>query len=139
MTFEFLGDAVEFTGCTCVNARVRQDFDRLESGGFMTVHSKSQLFSHNFVEPEMERILTPRLISSYQSSTLATLITSKKPVHLNMESRKRPHSLEEEPTIQKKRILTGVNGSPHVNGVVSDADEPRDADNLEVNAAQSTF
>ena len=52
---------------------------------------------------------------------------------LAMESRKRPHSTESEPTIQKKRILTGVNGNPHVNGVVSEAEEPNDADNLEVN------
>jgi E3 ubiquitin-protein ligase BRE1 len=49
-----------------------------------------------------------------------------------MESRKRPHSIEGEPTIQKKRILTGVNGTPHVNGVVGSPEEPNDADNLEV-------
>lgn len=49
-----------------------------------------------------------------------------------MESRKRPHSTEGEPTIQKKRILTGANGTPHVNGVVSGPEEPNDADNLEV-------
>ena len=49
-----------------------------------------------------------------------------------MESRKRPHSTEDEPTIQKKRILTGVNGGPHVNVVVSEADEPKDGDDLEV-------
>jgi E3 ubiquitin-protein ligase BRE1 len=54
------------------------------------------------------------------------------PLHLAMESRKRPHSTEDEPTIQKKRILTGVNGTPHVNGVVSTVEEPNDADNLEV-------
>jgi hypothetical protein len=49
-----------------------------------------------------------------------------------MESRKRPHSIEGEPAVQKKRILTGVNGNPHVNGVVSGQEEPNDADNLEV-------
>lgn len=51
-----------------------------------------------------------------------------------MESRKRPHSTEDEPTIQKKRILTGVNGAPHVNGVVSESEDPKDTDNLEVGA-----
>lgn len=50
------------------------------------------------------------------------------------ESRKRSHSVEDEPTIQKKRVLTGANGTPHVNGIVSDTDEPKDGDNLEVNA-----
>lgn len=49
-----------------------------------------------------------------------------------MESRKRPHSTEDEPTIQKKRILTGVNGGPHVNVVVSEAEEPKEGDDLEV-------
>lgn len=49
-----------------------------------------------------------------------------------MESRKRPHSTEDEPAIQKKRILTGVNGSPHVNAVVSETDEPKEGDDLEV-------
>jgi E3 ubiquitin-protein ligase BRE1 len=49
-----------------------------------------------------------------------------------MESRKRPHSAEDEPTTQKKRILTGINGTPHVNGILSQAEEPNDADNLEV-------
>ena len=56
-----------------------------------------------------------------------------------MESRKRPHSIEGEPTIQKKRILTGVNGTPHVNGVVSGAEEPNDADNLEVKTMKGNF
>jgi len=56
-----------------------------------------------------------------------------------MESRKRPHSTEDEPTIQKKRILTGVNGTPHVNGVVSAVEEPNDTDNLEVKAIDAFF
>ncbi|KAF7977744.1 hypothetical protein HWV62_2826 [Athelia sp. TMB] len=56
-----------------------------------------------------------------------------------MESRKRPHSAEDEPTIQKKRILTGVNGGPHVNVVVSEADEPKDGDDLELFRKEAIF
>ncbi|KIM91914.1 hypothetical protein PILCRDRAFT_809908 [Piloderma croceum F 1598] len=56
-----------------------------------------------------------------------------------MESRKRPHSAEDEPTIQKKRILTGVNGTPHVNGVVSTVEELNDADNLELFRKEAIF
>ncbi|KAF8200665.1 BRE1 E3 ubiquitin ligase-domain-containing protein [Pholiota molesta] len=40
-----------------------------------------------------------------------------------MESRKRPLADSEEPVISKKRILTGTNGSPHVNGDVEQDDE----------------
>lgn len=89
--------------------------------------------------PRNGRFPTPRFIvtSALPSSTLASLVTSISPFTLNMESRKRPHSIEDEPTIQKKRILTSVNGTPHVNSVVSDADEPRDDENLEVNTAWS--
>ena len=49
-----------------------------------------------------------------------------------MESRKRPHSLEDETTIHKKSKISSTNGAPHLNGVVNDADEPKDTDNLEV-------
>ena len=40
-----------------------------------------------------------------------------------MESRKRPLPDMEEPVISKKRILTGANGSPHVNGDIEQDDE----------------
>ncbi len=38
-----------------------------------------------------------------------------------MESRKRPLTEVDDSVVNKKRILTGVNGAPHVNG--SDEDE----------------
>lgn len=80
-------------------------------------------------------VRTPTLITVsclHKSSTLALLVTSISPFHLSMESRKRPHSLEDEPTIQKKLKISSMNGTPHLNGVVNDADEPKDSDNLEV-------
>lgn len=50
-----------------------------------------------------------------------------------MASKKRPYSEEEDVTTTKKRALTGPNGSPLVNGVVTDTqEEPIEADNLEV-------
>jgi E3 ubiquitin-protein ligase BRE1 len=50
-----------------------------------------------------------------------------------MASKKRPYSEEEDVTTTKKRALTGPNGSPLVNGAVTDAqEEPIEADNLEV-------
>jgi len=49
-----------------------------------------------------------------------------------MESRKRPLTDDIDTSVAKKRILTGSNGSPHVNGVVGEQDEPGPGDNLEV-------
>jgi hypothetical protein len=40
-----------------------------------------------------------------------------------MESRKRPLADEDDSVVTKKRILTGANGSPHVNGVAEHDDE----------------
>ena len=40
-----------------------------------------------------------------------------------MESRKRPLTDEDDSVVAKKRILTGANGSPHVNGVAEHDDE----------------
>ncbi|KDR75197.1 hypothetical protein GALMADRAFT_69292 [Galerina marginata CBS 339.88] len=40
-----------------------------------------------------------------------------------MDSRKRPLVDDDEPVITKKRIVTGANGGPHVNGVVEIDDE----------------
>ena len=40
-----------------------------------------------------------------------------------MESRKRPLADEDNSVVTKKRILTGANGSPHVNGVAEHDDE----------------
>lgn len=42
---------------------------------------------------------------------------------MNMESRKRPLADVEDTMVSKKRILTGSNGSPHVNGDVEAEDE----------------
>lgn len=49
-----------------------------------------------------------------------------------MESRKRQHIDDGEPLLAKKRVLTSPDGSPHVNGVIAEPDEPTDGDNLEV-------
>lgn len=40
-----------------------------------------------------------------------------------MESRKRPLADEDDSVVTKKRILTGTNGSPHVNGVAEHRDD----------------
>ncbi|KIK09930.1 hypothetical protein K443DRAFT_671248 [Laccaria amethystina LaAM-08-1] len=49
-----------------------------------------------------------------------------------MESRKRPLTDDIDTSVAKKRILTGSNGSPHVNGVALEQDEPGPGDNLEL-------
>lgn len=49
-----------------------------------------------------------------------------------MESKKRPHDEDDVDTSVKKRIVSDDHGSPRVNGVVSDSNEPTDGDNLEV-------
>lgn len=49
-----------------------------------------------------------------------------------MESRKRPHTDDDDVSQVKKRVFTGVNGSPEVNGVRADSAEPSDNDQLEV-------
>ncbi len=49
-----------------------------------------------------------------------------------MESKKRPHDEDDADTSVKKRIVSDDHGSPRVNGVVSDSNEPTDGDNLEV-------
>jgi E3 ubiquitin-protein ligase BRE1 len=57
-----------------------------------------------------------------------------------MESRKRPYAEEDDEPVQtKKRLLTTVNGSPHVNGVVTEVEEPTDGDNLEVTNSPQAF
>ncbi|KAF4599455.1 E3 ubiquitin-protein ligase bre1 [Pleurotus pulmonarius] len=48
-----------------------------------------------------------------------------------MESKKRPHDEDDADTSVKKRIVSDDHGSPRVNGVVSDSNEPTDGDNLE--------
>jgi E3 ubiquitin-protein ligase BRE1 len=49
-----------------------------------------------------------------------------------MESKKRPHAPENDVSVAKKRILSGANGAPYVNGSVPEIEEPSDLDNLEV-------
>jgi len=49
-----------------------------------------------------------------------------------MESRKRPLTDDDEVSQVKKRVFTGVNGSPEVNGVRADSAEPSENDQLEV-------
>lgn len=50
-----------------------------------------------------------------------------------MESRKRPLIDAEDSVVTKKRILMGLNGSPHVNGTAEDDDEAEEFRNkLEV-------
>lgn len=41
-----------------------------------------------------------------------------------MESRKRLHTDDDEPTTHKKRILASPNGEPHVNGAAEEEEEP---------------
>lgn len=48
-----------------------------------------------------------------------------------MDSRKRPLADDDESAVTKKRILTGANGSPHVNGI-ADIDEEAFGEKLEV-------
>lgn len=52
-----------------------------------------------------------------------------------MDSRKRPYSDEEDSVSAKKRVVTGSNGSPQVNGH-SEHEEPTENDNLEVRRVQ---
>ncbi|EGN99683.1 hypothetical protein SERLA73DRAFT_167589 [Serpula lacrymans var. lacrymans S7.3] len=49
-----------------------------------------------------------------------------------MDSKKRPFTDDGETQQHKKRILTGVNGSPLVNGTDLSVEEPTDTDNLEL-------
>ncbi|KAF9010533.1 BRE1 E3 ubiquitin ligase-domain-containing protein [Cyathus striatus] len=49
-----------------------------------------------------------------------------------MESKKRPLADRDESIVAKKRVLTGANGSPHVNGGGSEPDESSIDDNLEL-------
>lgn len=50
-----------------------------------------------------------------------------------MESRKRPLTPTDDPTVAKKRAVVGADGSPaHANGDAPGA-EPREDDSLEVN------
>lgn len=48
-----------------------------------------------------------------------------------MDSRKRPLAEDAESTVAKKRILTGANGSPQVNGIAEN-DEDGFGEKLEV-------
>jgi hypothetical protein len=56
----------------------------------------------------------------------------------DMESRKRPHLDDGEPLQAKKRALASPNGTPYINGVVADTEEPRDNDSLEVSILSTT-
>lgn len=49
-----------------------------------------------------------------------------------MESKKRAHSDEDEPTSVKKRILSGENGSPRLNGANAEDQATINAAELEV-------
>ncbi|KAJ7076313.1 BRE1 E3 ubiquitin ligase-domain-containing protein [Mycena belliarum] len=56
-----------------------------------------------------------------------------------MESKKRPHAQEVDVSVAKKRILSGANGAPYVNGSTPDIEEPSDLDNLEVFRKEAIF
>ena len=80
-----------------------------------------------------QRYQTKKLSNSDTQITVSVYSSRRfYPFTFSMESRKRPHSLEDELTIHKKPKFSSINGTPHVNGVVNDADEPKDTDNLEV-------
>jgi len=55
-----------------------------------------------------------------------------------MDSRKRPYSDDEDSVTAKKRVLTGPNGTPHVNGN-NEQEEPTENDNIEVRRVGSPF
>lgn len=55
-----------------------------------------------------------------------------------MDSRKRPYSDDEDIVAAKKRVLTGPNGTPHVNGN-NEQEEPTENDNIEVRRVGSSF
>ncbi|RDB24923.1 E3 ubiquitin-protein ligase BRE1 [Hypsizygus marmoreus] len=52
---------------------------------------------------------------------------------------KRPFTDEEDTPTAKKRVLTGPNGSPHVNGSASEQEEPTEGDNLELFRKEAIF
>ena len=71
------------------------------------------------------------------SSTIATLIPTQ---FCPMEPRKRPLPDEDDYVVTKKRILTGANGGPHVNGMALEDEGEAFGDKLEVsNFALYTF
>ncbi|KAJ6499055.1 BRE1 E3 ubiquitin ligase-domain-containing protein [Mycena sanguinolenta] len=56
-----------------------------------------------------------------------------------MESKKRPHAQEPDVSVSKKRILSGANGAPYVNGSAHEHEEPSDIDNLEMFRKEAIF
>ncbi|KAF7315497.1 E3 ubiquitin protein ligase [Mycena indigotica] len=54
-------------------------------------------------------------------------------------SKKRPHTHEPDASVSKKRILSGPNGTPYVNGSTPDLEEPSDLDNLELFRKEAIF
>ncbi|GLB37588.1 putative BRE1 E3 ubiquitin ligase [Lyophyllum shimeji] len=56
-----------------------------------------------------------------------------------MASRKRPFAEDDEAAAAKKRVLTGPNGSPLVNGLAGEHDEPTEGDNLELYRKEAIF
>ncbi|KAF8070613.1 BRE1 E3 ubiquitin ligase-domain-containing protein [Lyophyllum atratum] len=56
-----------------------------------------------------------------------------------MASRKRPFAEDEDTAATKKRVLTGPNGSPLVNGLVEEQEEPTEADSLELFRKEAIF
>ncbi|KAJ7072145.1 hypothetical protein C8F01DRAFT_1243222 [Mycena amicta] len=55
-----------------------------------------------------------------------------------MESKKRPHALDSDVSV-KKRILSGPNGAPYVNGAIPEGEEPSDLDSLEMFRKEAIF
>ncbi|KIK27953.1 hypothetical protein PISMIDRAFT_147648 [Pisolithus microcarpus 441] len=56
-----------------------------------------------------------------------------------MESKKRPHSDDGDAFQVKKRVVTGLSGSPEVNGVRADSAEPTENDQLELFRKDAIF
>lgn len=54
--------------------------------------------------------------------------------NMDSSSRKRAHTDEHDTPVAKKRALSGANGSPRVNGLSTEQEEPTENDNLEVNS-----
>ncbi|KAF7376361.1 putative allantoicase [Mycena sanguinolenta] len=53
--------------------------------------------------------------------------------------KKRPHAQEADVSVAKKRILSGANGAPYVNGSAHEHEEPADMDNLEMFRKEAIF
>nr|GAT44637.1 allantoicase [Mycena chlorophos] len=70
-----------------------------------------------------------------QSVTFSSILVSTA-----MESKKRKdYAHDPDATVSKKRVLSGPNGAPYVNGSASESEEPSDSDKLEMFRKEAIF